>query len=147
MALRKHPAPAEQKGAKVERRTTLTELRDALGAAKDGLDASHELAAQAARNLEAAEAAFQTADRRHRDRLLWAAHSRAALPGLAESREALADARGELEERRKTSAVVRGLVAEGAGLVATLERAIVDRLTELERAALSGPELVLNCWD
>jgi hypothetical protein len=133
--------------AKVEQRTTLTELRDALGAAKEGLDQSRELAEQAERNLENARAAFEIADRLHHDRLLWAAHSRTALPGLKKSRAALADSRGELERRRKPSALACGLVAEGEGLVAMLERAIDDRLNELERNVLCGPELVLDIWN
>jgi hypothetical protein len=129
------------------RRTTLQELRDALGTAKAGLEESRELAEQATRNLEEAEKAFKIANTRHRDRRLWAAHSRAALPGLQASRAALVEARGELGKRRKVSATARELVADGAALVTGLERAIDDRLNELERAALSGPELVLNCWD
>jgi hypothetical protein len=60
-------------------------------------------AGKTARNLSQAEAAFQTADRRHYDRLLWASHSRAALPALAESRAALAAARSDLERQRKVA--------------------------------------------
>ena len=102
----------------MKRRTTLTELRNGLATAMDGLAESRELATQAVRNLEEAEAAFQTADCRHHDRLLWAAHSAAALPGLKESRAALVDARGKLQKRREDSAMVRGAVADGERLVA-----------------------------
>jgi hypothetical protein len=127
--------------------TTLQELRSGLATAKEGLAESHELAAQVAPRLAQAEATFQTADRRHHERLLWASHSRAALPGLAESRKALAEARGELARQREASTLARSVVAEGEWLVVQIERAIDATLDKIERAALSGPGLALPIWD
>lgn len=56
------------------------------------------------RDLPQAEATLQAAERRHRERLRWAAHAgTSALPGLAEARTNLAAARSELERARKVS--------------------------------------------
>jgi hypothetical protein len=69
------------------------------------------------------------------------------LPGLAESRKALADARGELERQRKASARALSVVAKGEQLTALIERTIDARLDAIERPALCRPELVLDIWN
>jgi hypothetical protein len=131
----------------MQRRTTLQELRGALDSARAKRSEILESAEGTERALREAETTFETADRRHRDKLLWSAHSTAALPGLEESRTALSDARAELERRRKAYALLIELLEDIERLIDRLEAGVCDTREELERAALCGPELVLGCWD
>jgi hypothetical protein len=131
----------------MERKTTLLELRGALDSAQAKRSEILESAEGTDRALREAEAAFETANTRHNDKLLWSAHSPAALPGLAESQSALSDARAELERRRKAYVLLIELLEDIERLIDRLEAGVCGTREELERAALCGPELELPIWD
>jgi hypothetical protein len=115
-----------EEGLKVTETERLKAARGGVKLARQALAWVEIQARQAARDLERAEAAFRTAERRQQ--------------GLAPARE-------ELERQRRASDFLAAAVEEAEELVVLCESSVEDTLRDIEMDAVFGPEALLPIWD